>query len=156
MAGVIRAEEMKAGQINHALFVTIPCGASSPTYVLPAGKGGRFCPDNTDRLPMGARLQLAMTAAEVDALAIPAWKKTILHAMRTYGMYFGDTGGPSSFGVMMESGATYTAFGRADRMVDFGKANGWVAYNGFYVGKLKEGVPWNRVRVLDWSDAANR
>ena len=57
--------------------------------------------------------------AEVDALAVPAWRKTILHAIRTYGMYFGDTRGPSSFGVMVESGAPYTGFGAPDRMVEF-------------------------------------
>jgi hypothetical protein len=155
-AGIVRAEELQAGQINHAVFITVPCGASSPTSVLPAAKGGTLCSDNTDRLPMGARLQLAMTEAEIDALPVPAWKKTILQAMRRYGMYFGDTGGPSSFGVMLESGATYTGFGVSNRMAEFAKANGWTAYNGYYVGKLKDGVPWNRVRVLDWSDPANR
>jgi hypothetical protein len=156
MGGIIRAEELAAGRINHAVFITIPCGATSPTHVLPATKGGTYCSDTTDRIPMGARLQLAMTAAEIDALAVPAWKKTILHAMRTYGMYFGDTGGPSSFGVMLESGATYTAFGAPDRMVEFAKQNGWSAYNGYYVARLRDGVPWNRLRVLDWSDPANR
>jgi hypothetical protein len=156
MAGLVRAEELQAGQINHAVFITVPCGASSPASVAPAAKGGTPCADNASRLPMGARLQLAMTASEIDALAVPAWQKTILRAMRTYGMYFGDTGGPSSFGVMIESGATYTAFGAPDRMAEFAKANRWDPYNGYYVGRLKDGVPWNRLRVLDWSDPANR
>ena len=144
------------GRIDHALFITIPCGAQEPRYVAPATKGGTLCGDNTDRIPMGARLRLSMTAAEIDALAVPTWKKTILHALRTYGAYMGDTGGAASFGVMLESSATYTAFGVEDPKVAFAKANGWVPYNGYYVGKLKEGVPWSRLQVLDWSDAANR
>ncbi len=105
---------------------------------------------------MGARLRLGMTTAQIDALAIPSWKKTILRAMSTYGAYFSDTGGPSSFGLMVESDATYTPFGVTSRMVDFAKANDWVAYNGHYVGKLGDGVPWNRLQVLDWNDPGNR
>ncbi len=156
LAGIIRAEELQAGQINHALFITIPCGSSSPSYVPPAQKGDRFCADNTNRIPMGARLRYNMTVAEINALSIPDWKKTILRAMSQHGMYFGDTGGPGSFGVAAESDATYTAFGVPSRMVDFAKANGWTLYNGYYVGHLRDGVPWNRLQVLNWNDPANR
>jgi len=156
LAGIVRAEELAAGRIEHALFITVPCGAQQPAYVPPASKGGTVCRDNTNRIPMGARLRLNMTAAEIDGLAVPQWKKTILHALRSYGAYVGDTGGPSSFGVMLESDATYTAFGVTSRMVTFAMANGWVSYAGSYVGYLRDGVPWSRLQVLDWSDPANR
>ena len=157
LAGIIRAEELQAGQINHAIFITIPCSAQSPRNVPPAPRPiGTTCSDNIDRFPMGARLQLNMSAAEIDALAVPTWKKTILHAMRVYGMYFGDTGGPQAFGVWLESCVTYTAFGAPCRMVEFAKANGWSASSGYYVGSLRDGVPWSRLRVLDWNDPANR
>jgi hypothetical protein len=155
LAGIVRAEELAAGKIDHALFITIPCGAPSPEYVAPALKGGTDCSDNTNRVPMGARLRLNMSDAEIDALNVPAWKKTILHALHTYGAYMGDTGGPSSFGVMLESDATYTAFGTTSRMVDFARNNGWAAYNGYYVGNLRDGIPWSRLQLLDWNDPAN-
>lgn len=155
LAGIIRAQELAAGRINHALFITVPCGATSPAFVAPALKGGSFCADNTDRVPMGARLWLDMTQAEIDALAIPAWKKTILRALREYGAYMGDTGGPPSFGLMLESDATYTAFGTPSAMVTFAQQNGWSLYQGYYVGTVRTGVPWDRLRVLDWTDPAN-
>jgi hypothetical protein len=156
LAGVVRAEELAAGKIEHALFITVPCGAREPSFVPPAGKGGTPCPDNDDRIPMGARLRLNMTRAQVDALRVAPWQKTILHALRTYGAYMGDTGGPSSFGVMLESEATYTPFRARNRFVEFAQANAWARYDGYYVGKLRDGVPWSRLQVLDWSDPANR
>jgi hypothetical protein len=155
LAGIVRAEELAAGQINHALFITVPCGAQSPAYVAPALKGGTFCADNTNRVPMGARLWLNMSDAEIDALTIPTWKKTILHAFHTYGAYMGDTGGPQSFGIMLESDATYSSFGTTSRMMDFARSNGWEIYNGYYVGHLRDGVPWSRLQVLEWNDPAN-
>jgi hypothetical protein len=155
LAGIVRAEELAAGKINHALFITVPCGAQSPAYVAPALKGGTLCSDNTNRVPMGARLRLNMSDAEIDALNVEPWKKAVLHALHTYGAYMGDTGGPPSFGIMLESDATYTPFGITSRMVDFARNNGWAAYNGYYVGRLRDGIPWARLQVLDWNDAAN-
>ncbi len=38
LAGIIRAEELAAGKIDHALFITIPCGAQEPTHVAPAAR----------------------------------------------------------------------------------------------------------------------
>lgn len=156
LAGIVRAEELAARRIDHALVITVPCGARRPSHVAPATKGGSLCADNTNRIPMGARLRLNMTYAGIEALKIARWKKTILHAFRVYGAYMGDTGGPSSFGVMLESDATYTAFGVKSRMVGFAAANGWTRWNGAYVGNLRSRVPWSRLQVLDWSDPANR
>jgi hypothetical protein len=56
---------------------------------------------------------------------------------------------------MLESDATYTAFGATSRMVRFARANGWVPYDGYYVGKLRDGIPWSRLQLLDWTDPAN-
>jgi len=90
---------------------------------------------------MGSRLQLNMSAAQIDALAVPAWKKTILKAMATYGMYFGDTGG-GAWGIQAESGSTYTSFGKEDAMVTFARNNGVPTYNGNYVFNIRDGVDW--------------
>ena len=51
---------------------------------------------------MGARLQLAMSSAEIDALSVPRWKKTILRAMARYGLFLGDTGG-DAWGIELQS-----------------------------------------------------
>jgi hypothetical protein len=102
---------------------------------------------------MGARFQLAMTPDEIDALSVPAWKKTILRAMATYGMYVGDTGG-GSWGIQMESGSTFTSFGVPDPLVAFAQANGWIPWQTVsgetvWVGRLNADVDWGRyLRVI--------
>jgi hypothetical protein len=150
LAGIIRAQELEAGEINHAIFMVAKC--DSGEYVYPAGKVGRQCSDiglsNADAPPMGARFQLDMSDAEIDALAVPAWKKTILRAMARYGMILGDTGS-GSWAIQAESGSTYTSFGYEDRLVAFAKQVGVPLYNGRYVFNLRDGVDWrSRLRVV--------
>jgi len=147
LAGMIRAQEMQAGRIDHALFMTIDCDNGG--FVYPATKNSRICAAPTNAAPMGSRFQLNMTAAEINALAVPAWKKTILRAMAEYGMYFGD-GGSRTWGLMFESGSTFTSFGYKDAMETFGAANKVPMWQGDYVFDLKTGVNYaGRLRVLD-------
>lgn len=150
LAGIIRGPELESGQIRHALFMVVKC--DSGTYVYPATKSGRACPSagltSRGAPPMGARFQLNMTDAEIGALKVPDWKKTILRAMAIYGMYFGDTGG-RSWGIQAESGSTYTSFGQEDRLVTFAKAVRVPIYNGRYVFNLRDGVDYAaRLRVI--------
>jgi hypothetical protein len=145
-AGVIRAQEMQAGRIDHALFMVVKCTAGK---VYPAGGAGAACSDAANAPAGGARFQLDYTAAEIDALAVPAWKKTILHALRTYGAYIGDTGG-GGFNFQFESGSTYTSFGVKDRMVEWGRTQPGVTVNdGKVVFDIASGVDWSRLRVID-------
>jgi hypothetical protein len=151
LAGIIRAPELAAGHIDHALFMVARCDAGR--FVYPAGKSGRSCAalglPTDDAPPMGARLQLAMTPAQIDALPLPTWKKTTLHAMAEYGLIMGDTGG-GAWGIQAESGSTYTSFGTPDPLVGFAMANLWNPYYGMYVGDLRAGVDWARyLRVVD-------
>ncbi len=90
-----------------------------------------------------------MSDAEIDALAVPAWKKTIFRAMARYGMIMGDTGS-GSFAIQAESGSTYTSFGYEDRLVTFARSVGAPLYNGRYVFNLRDGVDYaDRLRVID-------
>lgn len=177
LAGRVRAEELAARQINHALFVVINC--DSGTHVYPARKSGQSCDDiglsTTNAPPMGTRLQLNMTVAEIDALPIRTWKKTLLHAMAKYGMFFGDTGSQGLFSIETEAGNQYTSLGAypdawwefAKRVeVETGKQE-WETYDPpgdaplEYVGKLynRPDDPnpnfdwmanvWSRLRVID-------
>jgi hypothetical protein len=131
LAGIIRAPELAAGRIDHALFVVIRCAASGTrfgfgtrrlrneddsAFVYPATGGGSPCDDGAEVPPMGARLQLAMSEAELDALPVPAWKRGVLRALARYGAYVGDTGGPG-VGLQIESSLTYMVFGRPDPLV---------------------------------------
>jgi hypothetical protein len=156
LAGIIRAQELESGQINHALTFVTRC--DNNTHVYPARGLGRPCSavgeSNATAPPMGARFQLAMSATAIDALEVPRWKKTILHAMARYGMYLGDTGGGF---LSFESGSTYTSFGYRDAMETFaqqhlgeGGISTSVGDDGKrdYVFDLASGVPWVRLRVI--------
>jgi hypothetical protein len=166
LAGVIRPQEMEAGEINHALFIVLKCtsagisfgfgtkaaasGEGGGSYVYPAGKGGSTCSGESEAgvPPMGTWFTLALSDEQIAALAVPAWKKTILRALAHYGGFVGDTGG-SGFGVQMESGSSYTSFGETDPWVTFAKKNNLPQWNGHYVMNLSEGVAWQQdLRVL--------
>ena len=150
LAGIIRAQEMFAGRIDHALFMGVPCDAG--TFVYPALKGARACSDigksNENAPSMGMRFQLDMSVAEIEAMAVPRWKKTILRALAEYGAFVGDTGG-SSWGIGFESGSTYTSFGMEDEMVRFGRQNNLPMWDGKYVFRIRDGVDWSRMKVVD-------
>jgi hypothetical protein len=157
-AGVIRAQEMEAGEIRHALFIAVKC--VNGNYVYPAAGAARPCSaigePNTDAPPNGARLQLALSDEEIDALGVPAWKRTILRAAARYGLYVGDTGGGF---IHPESGSSYTSFGRrdpwevfAERHLGEGGITTWVSSRDGkrdYALDIRSGVPWERLRVID-------
>lgn len=151
LAGIVRAEEISSGEIDHALLLVVHC--DSGEHVYPAGGSGRPCSDvglpERDAPPMGARLFLDMTDAEIDALGFPRWKRAILHAMARYGMYVGDTGG--TWSIKEESAATYTSLGQVDRWVALAKRAG-VPYfepDRTWVFDIRSGVDWaGRLRVV--------
>ncbi len=150
LAGIIRAQEMAAGQINHALFMMVGCTAHA--YLYPADGFAYDCADQTDAPAVGQYFWLQMTDTEIDALDVPDWKKTILRALSRYGAFVGDTGGNEAFTFQFESGSTYTSFGVEDPMAAFAREQtaGVTERDGGYEFDLGSGVDWrNRLRVLD-------
>jgi hypothetical protein len=161
LAGIIRAPELAAGHINHALFIVLKCastetgfgfgtiaGKGTSAYVYPASNGGASCPGEANLPPLGARFTLAMSNAQIQALAVPQWKKTILTALAEYGGYVGDTGGPG-FAFEVESSTTYTALGLPDPLVEFAEQSGLSQFDGRYSFNMAGGVEWEKfLRVL--------
>lgn len=141
LAGIIRAPELEAGEIDHALFMVVRC--DSGRYVYPAKKTGRACSDTDNAPPMGTRFQLDMSDAEINSLPVPRWKKAILRAMARYGLYFGDTGS-GSWTIQFESGSTYTSFGQRDRLDAFAQRNGLPTWDGRHIFNMRDGVDWQR------------
>ena len=154
-AGIIRGEEMLAGEINHALFSQIKCSSGEAVYPAAPGTSAAPCTtfglSNKDAPPLGSRLWLAMSEAQINALAVPPWKKTILRAMANYGVIIGDTmNGNSSWGIQAESGASYTSFGAKDPWDTVGEQAGAPPYSGGFVFDVDKGIDWGRyLRVLD-------
>lgn len=158
-AGIIRASELLAGDIPHALFLIINAGAADTSFgfgtssvdggtsVFPAAKGGSAT--SGVRAPMGARFWLDMTDAEIAATGAPAWEQTIARAAHQYGAYFGDTGG-GGFKFMLESAVPYLAAGLPNPMAAVAQRAGIVkdaewGYGFRFSGK----IPWGaRLRVI--------
>lgn len=157
LGGIVRAEELAAGEIDHALLIVVNC--DSGEHVYPADGTGRSCSDiglpDEDAPAMGARFVLDMTDAEIDALGVPRWKRAILRAVARYGMYVGDTGG-TTWSIKEESGASYTSLGEEDRWVQFAKRAG-VPYFGpdaTWVFDVQSDVDWaERLRVVQPCEA---
>lgn len=154
-AGIIRGEEMFAGEINHALFAQVKCTSGRAVAPAAAGTSGASCSQfgiSTENAPpMGTRLWLSLSEGQIEALPVPDWRKTILKAMSRYGVIIGDTmGGNSSWGLQAESGEAYTSFGIEDPWDRFGAAVGAPAYKGGYVFDIDSGVDWTRyLKVVD-------
>jgi hypothetical protein len=112
---VIRAAEIQAGVIEHALFVSSDITAG--TFRYPASKsdgtnqGGVATP-----IPQGARIQLD-PAINLDGISgITDGEKIIAKALQTYGAFIGDKGG-ARLGFIFEyqtdgnPGSVYTSAG---------------------------------------------
>jgi len=120
--------------------------------VWPAGRGtGKVCPkDQRSAAPaMGARFYLKRSWAEIDAMSIPAWQKTILRAMSRYGMYVGDTGASyHGWTIKVASGTSYRSFGQKDPWAELGRALGLPTWKyrrrTLYSFDLRRAVNWRR------------
>ena len=151
IAGVIRAQEMEAAEIQHALAIFVWC--DNDTNVYPALAHDQACSSvgmsNAAAPPMGALFQFDMTDAEIDALSIPSWQKPVLHALADYGAYVSDTGG--QWGFQTEGSIQYTSLGLPDPWLAFAQKNGWTSYQGLLIGNwVSSGIDWyGHLRMLD-------
>jgi hypothetical protein len=150
-AGLIRGDQLERGKIDHALFVHVRCTNGRSVYPAAPGTTGSVCSDTTNAPPLGARIWLDMSDAQVAALAVPAWKKTVLRALHRYGGYVGDTtGGSVSWGLQTLSGSSYTSYGKADPMVSVVQALRLKKSGSAYYLDVDSGVEWGKhLRVLD-------
>lgn len=146
--GQIRGVELMAGVIQHAIAVDASC--TNGTHVYPASGNalGGCASDPAD----GQFFQLTYSDAQIDALAVAAWKKVVLHAMHQYGFYIDDTGsGAHSFALHFESDKMYQAYGYEDPLVTYAKQHvGQDIYlsGGAYYYQIGTVVDWTRVQVI--------
>lgn len=151
-AGIVRGEELKAGRIEHALFLAVRCTNGSSVW--PSAPNGTGAPCSStyrgSAPPMGALVRLEMTDAQIDALPVPAWKKPILKALARYGSYIGDTTGNPAMWWQFQAGESYTSFGYEDPVARFARDNqaqGGISYDPTYDDwhfDIKSGVDWRQ------------
>jgi hypothetical protein len=107
---------------------------------------------NENAPALGQHFYLDMTAAQINSLSIPAWKKTVLRAMAEYGMFVGDTGSTYlGWAVSIQSGSSYTSFGQTDPWVNLAKKFGIPrSSGGKYYFDLADTINWgSKMRVAD-------
>ena len=135
-AAVVRASEIAAGTIPHALFFST--NMVKPGEVrYPATKTDGSNMDGVGSpVPEGARVQLD-PSIDVDTIpGISSGEKAIAKALQTYGAYVGDNGG-ARMAFIAEYAPDSGAYSQAGLSGDF------VAL---------DHIPWARLRVLsDWS-----
>ncbi|MFW5739144.1 MAG: hypothetical protein ACOC1F_02135 [Myxococcota bacterium] len=85
--GLIRYDEVHAGEIKHAIRFTLACTRSN--YVKPATHHAGNCGDAEHHPPMGMRVRLR---ADFDIAGFGPTARVILKAMKTYGMILADNG----------------------------------------------------------------
>lgn len=89
LGGVIWPDELRTGQINHALVFSYPFTKSGGPVAPATDSDGEV--DQADAIPEGARLQLN-PALDLNALSLTPYERTIARAMQEYGMILTDNG----------------------------------------------------------------
>jgi hypothetical protein len=122
LGGLIRAPELAAGRIEHALALVVPCEQRSDVWPSPAtGHGDTVCAGAGTGPHFGSLLQLDMSDAAIAARHAPRWQRAIMTAMAHYGMYVVDSGGASHAEMSLEAedDQSFTSFGYAGAMERF-------------------------------------
>ncbi|HEY2916473.1 MAG TPA: hypothetical protein VGI98_04580 [Candidatus Limnocylindrales bacterium] len=88
LPGLVRADEVAAGAILHALRFTAPRTCDGHVYPARHDAGSYGC---TSYPPMGLRVRLK---ASVDISSFPKQARVILLALKRYGMLLADNGSP--------------------------------------------------------------
>lgn len=111
-AGLIRADELKAGKIEHAIMMDLPKEVNGG-HVFPAHSNDGES-KNINAVPEGQWFYLDYTVKEIKEKAeakpssFPPWRVTILNAMIEYGLYDGDSADGGSMGLYPEPFGTYS------------------------------------------------
>jgi hypothetical protein len=135
LAGAIKASELQAGKIDHALAVNV-VHAAADGQVAPANRtdGDSYGPD---AIPEGTRFRLD-PSVDVTSLGLPKGGVAIARALQDYGMYVTDKSG--AVVLMGESSAPYVAAGKPD---PYGEA-----FDEIPAYQVMAGIPWDKLQVV--------
>jgi hypothetical protein len=143
-AGKVRAPELKAGTVPHALCVAVPQTKASFVYPATASDGHS---SEAAAPAMGQRFYLTYSDAEIEALPVAPWKKAVLKGLAHFGFYVCDSGN-DTLGFEFESSVMYTAFGQPEWFSVIGREQGLPTWEGRYVFNFSTGVDWTRLRAI--------
>jgi hypothetical protein len=142
LAGIVRAEELLEGRIEHALFMVVGC--VDPEIVYPANHDMHIC--TADQHPQnapasGQHFYLDYSDAEIDALKVTVPVKAFIRAMARYGAFVGDTGG-NAYRFQRESEASYVSQGVPSVWDTVARKHGLQAGSGSWFLNAHLGVDW--------------
>jgi hypothetical protein len=143
-AGKVRAPELKAGNVPHALCAAVPQTKASFVYPASASDGHS---SEAAAPAMGQRFYLGYSDAEIEALGVPPWKKAVLKSLAHYGFFICDSGN-DTLGFEFESSVMYTSFGQPEWFSAVGREQGLPSWEGRYVFNFSNGVDWTRLRAV--------
>lgn len=142
-AGLLRANELASGHINHALFLVAQCAVGSQ-YPAFAGASTDACAGGSGP-PLGGRLWYDVPDATTNAGPLAPWEKAILNALHDYGGYLEDDAGGGSqisgIGFLAESGEDSYAFGTSDPFAVLGWSP--ITLSGALQQRFEGADPWH-------------
>jgi hypothetical protein len=156
-AGVVTANELITGQINHALIIIGQCAVGSQ-YPSENGASTQQCTSGIGP-PLGGREWYDVPCATTQASSsLQPWEKAILCALNVYGGYMADNGGGGQYftgtGAHLEDEEPWYDFDGAGYTSPFAPlaAQGWTSVRvqsyGSAVGTRWIGAdPWNPTGV---------
>jgi len=135
IAGLIRPEELAAGEIRHALIFTFSKNRRGQ-YLPPAARtDGKFAGSQYPMEGMLLQLDPALTDSDFDRWGLNREGKILARALQRYGMYNGDNGGAMALQVQLLHSSK-----REHRAI-------WESrFSGFYKNVKK--IPTDRFRVI--------
>jgi hypothetical protein len=138
LGGQITAEELKRGEIKHAIGIALVETETASVYSWPAKRSDGWNPHmEPNRIPEGLRFRLD-PSVNVDALNMKPVGKIIAKAAQKYGFIVWDKAGAIS--LRAQGVASYTALGEPNPYpIVFGGAPSWSILNGF---------PWEKLQFL--------
>lgn len=138
LGGQITAEELKRGEIRHAIGISLVDVERWGILSWPAKRSDGYNPNNApNRIAEGQRFRLDPTI-DVDALSLHPVAKVIAKAAQKYGFVVWDKAG--SISLRAQNPKSYTALGNDN---PYG-----ALFNGTADYALLDGFPWNRLQFL--------
>jgi hypothetical protein len=129
LGGLVWPQELRAGQIEHALALTTPFTRAGEIACPATHTDGKHA--DLDAIPEGARIQLD-PAFDVASQPWPGWKKALARALQRYGGYVVDTSGALAIRGVSDINLRDNSWAAAGTPTDAGLSD----------------LPWDRMRVL--------
>ena len=138
IGGQITAEELKRGEIRHAIGIALVDLERAGVFSWPANRSDGYNPGNAaNRIPEGLRFRLDPTL-NVDAIDMHPVARIIAKAAQKYGFVVWDKAGAISLRV--QNPKSYTALGQPDPYA--------ALFNGTPNYAILNGFPWEKLQFL--------